>query len=65
MSTDLASRGLDICDITHVIQVDYAGNGADTLHCAGRTARAGRPGTETSMECDHVDRPPVCQLDRI
>ena len=44
VSTDLASRGLDICDISHVIQVDYARNAADTLHRAGRTARAGSPG---------------------
>ena len=45
VSTDLASRGLDICDISHVIQVDYARNAADTLHRAGRTARAGSSGT--------------------
>lgn len=45
VSTDLASRGLDIRDISHVIQVDYARNAADTLHRAGRTARAGSPGT--------------------
>ena len=44
VSTDLASRGLDISDISHVIQVDYAWNAADTLHRAGRTARAGSPG---------------------
>ena len=45
VSTDLASRGLDICDISHVIQADYARNAADTLHRAGRTARAGNSGT--------------------
>ena len=45
VSTDLASRGLDIRDISHVVQVDYARNAADTLHRAGRTARAERPGT--------------------
>ena len=45
VSTDLASRGLDILDISHVVQVDYARNAADTLHRAGRTARAGNPGT--------------------
>ena len=44
VSTDLAARGLDIRDISHVIQADYARNAADTLHRAGRTARAGSPG---------------------
>lgn len=45
VSTDLASRGLDILDISHVIQLDYAHNATDVLHRAGRTARAGAKGT--------------------
>ena len=45
VSTDLGSRGLDIRGLSHVVQVDYARNAADTLHRAGRTARAGSPGT--------------------
>ena len=44
MSTDLASRGLDLPDITAVIQVDFPVNSADFLHRAGRTARAGKSG---------------------
>ena len=42
--TDLASRGLDIPDVSHVIQLDFAPNAAQVLHRTGRTARAGAPG---------------------
>ena len=43
--TDMASRGLDIRDISHVIQLDFAPNSATFLHRAGRTARAGARGS--------------------
>ena len=42
--TDLASRGLDIPDVSHVIQLDFAPNAAQVLHRTGRTARAGASG---------------------
>ncbi|KAL9975841.1 hypothetical protein ACROYT_G013049 [Oculina patagonica] len=42
--TDLASRGLDIPDVSHVIQLDFALNAAQVLHRTGRTARAGASG---------------------
>ena len=42
--TDLASRGLDIPDVSHVIQLDFASNAAQVLHRTGRTARAGASG---------------------
>ncbi len=42
--TDLASRGLDIPNVSHVIQLDFALNAAQVLHRTGRTARAGTSG---------------------
>ncbi|KAJ7384913.1 hypothetical protein OS493_018600 [Desmophyllum pertusum] len=42
--TDLASRGLDIPDVSHVIQLDFALDAAQVLHRTGRTARAGASG---------------------
>jgi len=42
--TDLASRGLDIQNVSHVIQLDFAPNAAHVLHRTGRTARAGASG---------------------
>ena len=40
----MTSRGLDIQDITHVIQMDMPSNEDFFVHRAGRTARAGKTG---------------------
>lgn len=44
VASDLGCRGLDMQDVTAVIQFDFPGNVADFLHRAGRTARAGKSG---------------------
>ena len=45
IATDVAARGIDVDDVTHVIQFDVP-DGADTyVHRVGRTGRAGRSGT--------------------
>lgn len=49
MATDVASRGLDIDDITHVIQLDLANDIHQYVHRSGRTGRAGKPGTVVSV----------------
>lgn len=49
--TDLVSRGLDIPDVSHVIQLDFASNAAQVLHRTGRTARAGASGKGRKMRC--------------
>jgi superfamily II DNA/RNA helicase len=43
-STDLAARGLDIADITHVIHFDLPADADTYVHRAGRTGRMGRQG---------------------
>ena len=44
VTSDLASRGLDIPNITHIIQMDLPSNDDFFIHRAGRTARAGKTG---------------------
>uniref|UniRef100_T1KCJ7 RNA helicase n=1 Tax=Tetranychus urticae TaxID=32264 RepID=T1KCJ7_TETUR len=44
VATDVASRGLDVDDITHVINVDMPNVIEDYVHRVGRTARQGKKG---------------------
>eukprot|EP00262_Sarcandra_glabra_P003743 TRINITY_DN1452_c0_g1_i1.p1 TRINITY_DN1452_c0_g1~~TRINITY_DN1452_c0_g1_i1.p1 ORF type:complete len:455 (+),score=83.15 TRINITY_DN1452_c0_g1_i1:34-1365(+) len=47
--TDAAARGLDIPNVSHVIQAEFATSAVDFLHRIGRTARAGQYGLVTSL----------------
>ena len=44
IATNVAARGLDIPDITHVINYDIPQNPEEYVHRIGRTARAGKTG---------------------
>ncbi len=54
VATDLASRGLDIESITHVINYNMPVNELDYLHRAGRTGRMNEEGTVYSL-CNELD----------
>ncbi|KAH8321054.1 hypothetical protein KR074_001672 [Drosophila pseudoananassae] len=49
VATDVASRGLDIEDISHVINYDFPPKIEEYVHRVGRTGRAGRKGTSISF----------------
>ncbi|MEA2461776.1 MAG: ATP-dependent helicase RhlE [Actinomycetota bacterium] len=49
IATDVAARGLDLDDITHVINFDPPEDVKAYLHRVGRTARAGRTGTGVTL----------------
>jgi ATP-dependent RNA helicase DeaD len=49
IATNVASRGLDIDDISHVINYDVPLSPEEYLHRVGRTARAGRDGVAVTL----------------
>lgn len=60
ISTDMSARGLDIKDVTHIINFDIPDNPKDYLHRVGRTGRAGKKGVAISLiserEKQFIDR---------
>jgi ATP-dependent RNA helicase RhlB len=52
VATDVASRGLHIEGVTHVINYDLPFDGEDYVHRIGRTARAGASGKAISLACE-------------
>ncbi len=56
IATDVAARGIDVEDITHVINFDVPGDRDTYVHRIGRTGRAGRSGSGVSFVlADQVD----------
>jgi superfamily II DNA/RNA helicase len=49
VATDVAARGLDLDDITHVINFDPPAEDKGYVHRTGRTGRAGRSGTAITL----------------
>ncbi len=49
VATDVAARGLDIKELTHVINFDMPRNSEDYIHRIGRVGRAGKAGDAISL----------------
>lgn len=55
VATDIAARGIDIDDVSHVINFELPNVPESYVHRIGRTARAGKSGTAISL-CDPAER---------
>jgi len=53
LATDVASRGIHVEDISHVINYDLPQDSENYVHRIGRTARAGKSGRALSLACEH------------
>jgi ATP-dependent RNA helicase RhlB len=52
VATDVASRGIHVEDISHVVNYDLPQNPENYIHRIGRTARAGKTGKAISLACE-------------
>lgn len=63
VATDIAARGIDVRDITHVINFDLPNVPETYVHRIGRTARAGRGGAAISF-CAADEREYLLAIER-
>ncbi|MHC0036177.1 DEAD/DEAH box helicase [Pseudoneobacillus sp. C159] len=56
LASDVAARGLDIPDITHVVHVDFAKDITQYVHRSGRTGRFGADGVVISLVNEREER---------
>lgn len=63
VATDIAARGLDVQDLTHVINYDLPDNTETYIHRIGRTGRAGKTGTAIAI-AQSGDRRSLRQIER-
>ena len=64
VATDLAARGLDVHDISHVINYDLTSDPETYIHRVGRAGRAGAKGIAISF-CTSEDRDDLRSIERL
>jgi ATP-dependent RNA helicase RhlE len=64
VATDIAARGIDIDDITHVVNFELPNDPESYVHRIGRTARAGGEGVAISF-CDPTERGYLRDIERL
>ena len=64
VATDIAARGIDIDDVTHVVNLDIPDVAETYVHRIGRTARAGNGGIAISF-CDPSERDSLRAIERL
>jgi ATP-dependent RNA helicase RhlE len=64
VATDIAARGIDVEDITHVVNYDLPNIAESYVHRIGRTARAGAGGIALAF-CDQEEREFLIDIERL
>jgi ATP-dependent RNA helicase RhlE len=64
VATDIAARGIDVDDVTHVVNFDIPNEPETYVHRIGRTGRAGAAGVAISF-CDHEERNDLKSIERL
>ena len=54
VATDIVARGIDVDDVTHVINYELPNDPESYVHRIGRTARAGASGVAISFSYNFV-----------
>ncbi|HEY4264372.1 MAG TPA: DEAD/DEAH box helicase [Micropepsaceae bacterium] len=64
VATDIAARGIDIDDVTHVVNFELPDVAESYVHRIGRTARAGTVGVAIAF-CDPAERDSLRAIERL
>lgn len=64
VATDIAARGIDVDEVSHVINFDLPNVPESYVHRIGRTARAGREGMAISL-CGPDERPFLKDIEKL
>jgi ATP-dependent RNA helicase RhlE len=64
VATDIAARGLDINDVSHVVNFDLPVDAESYIHRIGRMGRAGAAGVAVSF-CDHGEQSSLQAIQRV
>jgi ATP-dependent RNA helicase RhlE len=64
VATDVVARGIDVDEISHVIQYDLPHEPETYVHRIGRTGRAGAEGTALAF-CSHKERAHLKDIERL
>ena len=63
VATDIAARGIDVKEVTHVINFDLPRKAEDYIHRIGRTGRADRQGKAYSLVTNN-ERPMITKIEK-
>ncbi|MFM8634508.1 MAG: DEAD/DEAH box helicase, partial [Planctomycetia bacterium] len=64
IATDIAARGIDVDNVSHVVNFELPHEPETYVHRIGRTGRAGQGGEAVSF-CDHEEQPRLKAIERL